>query len=176
MAYPFILLLPLIRIGRLGAPDSWKTAEFNRQWGLEAISAEFAYARGYTGKGVTIGIIDNAILSHSEFAGKLTRLDNGSYNFSYDKQDNMSFGDHGTHVAGIAAAKRDGGGMHGVAFDADIIGTKLNDYGNRNGREELIQSAARVINNSWGLHRTFAVTPKAISSGCRTAGRTTWHS
>ena len=73
--------------------------------GLEAISAEFAYARGYTGKGVTIGIIDNAILSHSEFAGKLTRLDNGSYNFSYDKQDNMSFGDHGTHVAGIAAAK-----------------------------------------------------------------------
>lgn len=88
----------------------------------------------------------------------------------------MSFGDHGTHVAGIAAAKRDGGGMHGVAFDADIIGTKLNDYGNRNGREELIQSAARVINNSWGLHRTFAVTPKAISSGCRTAGRTTWHS
>ena len=31
---------------------------------------------------------------------------------------------------------------------------KLNDYGNRNGREELIQSAARVINNSWGLHRT----------------------
>ena len=160
----------------MGAPDSWKTAEFNRQWGLEAISAEFAYARGYTGKGVTIGIIDNAILSHSEFAGKLTRLDNGSYNFSYDKQDNMSFGDHGTHVAGIAAAKRDGGGMHGVAFDADIIGTKLNDYGNRNGREELIQSAARVINNSWGLHRTFAVTPKAISSGCRTAGRTTWHS
>ena len=77
----------------MGAPDSWKTAEFNRQWGLEAISAEFAYARGYTGKGVTIGIIDNAILSHSEFAGKLTRLDNGSYNFSYDKQDNMSFGD-----------------------------------------------------------------------------------
>ena len=74
--------------------------------GLEAISAEFAYARGYTGKGVTIGIIDNAILSHSEFAGKLTRLDNGSYNFSYDKQDNMSFGDHGTHVAGIAAARR----------------------------------------------------------------------
>ncbi|AXK24189.1 Extracellular serine protease precursor [Serratia marcescens] len=137
--------------GRLGAPDSWKTAEFNRQWGLEAISAEFAYARGYTGKGITIGVIDNAILSHSEFSGKLTRLDNGSYNFSYDKQDNMSFGDHGTHVAGIAAAKRDGAGMHGVAFDADIIGTKLNDYGNRNGREELIQSAARVINNSWGI-------------------------
>ncbi|WP_078061999.1 autotransporter serine protease [Serratia marcescens] len=135
----------------LGSPGSWKTAEFNRQWGLGAISAEFAYARGYTGKGVTIGIIDNAVLSHSEFAGKLTRLDNGSYNFSYDRQDNMSFGDHGTHVAGIAAAKRDGSGMHGVAFDADIIGTKLNDYGNRNGREELIQSAARVINNSWGI-------------------------
>ena len=40
--------------------------------------------------------------------------------------------------------------MHGVAYDADIIGAKLNDFGNRNGREELIQSPARVINNSWG--------------------------
>lgn len=137
--------------GMLGAPASWKTAEFNRQWGLEAISAEFAYARGYTGKGVTIGVIDNAILSHPEFADKLSRLDNGSYNFKYDKQDNMSFSDHGTHVAGIAAAKRDGTGMHGVAFDADIIGVKLGDYGKRNGREELIQSQARVINNSWGI-------------------------
>ncbi|HCR1107317.1 TPA: autotransporter outer membrane beta-barrel domain-containing protein [Klebsiella aerogenes] len=137
--------------GMLGSPVSWKTAEFNRQRGLEAISAEYAYARGYTGKGVMIGVIDNAILSHPEFAGKLTRLDNGTYNFKYDKKDNMSFSDHGTHVAGIAAAKRDGIGMHGVAFDADIIGVKLGDYGNRNGREELIQSPVRVINNSWGI-------------------------
>lgn len=136
--------------GMPGSPESWKTSEFNRQWGLEAISAEFAYARGYTGKGVTIGIIDNAILSHPEFDGKLTRLDNGTYNFKYDKEDKMSFSDHGTHVAGIAAAKRDGTGMHGVAFDADIINAKLNDYGDSNGREQLIQSAVRVINNSWG--------------------------
>ncbi|MEO9270316.1 autotransporter outer membrane beta-barrel domain-containing protein [Serratia ureilytica] len=98
-----------------------------------------------------IGIIDSIIPFHSEFVGKLTRLDNGSYNFSYDKKDNMFFGDHGTHVAGISAAKRDGTGMHGVAFDADIVGTKLNDYGNSNGREALIQSAVRVINNSWGI-------------------------
>nr|WP_311771930.1 S8 family peptidase [Serratia marcescens] len=130
-----------------GSPASWKTAEFNRQWGLEAISAEFAYARGYTGKGVTIGVIDNAILSHPEFAGKLTRLDNGSYNM-IRKTTCLS---PTMYVAGIAAAKRDGTGMHGIAFDADIIGAKLGDYGNRNGREELIQSPARVINNSWGI-------------------------
>ncbi|MEH5143243.1 S8 family serine peptidase [Enterobacter cloacae] len=133
-----------------GSPASWKTEEFGRQWGLEVISAEFAYASGYTGKGVTIGIIDDAIFSHPEFDDKLTRLDNGTYNFIYDKEDNMSFSDHGTHVAGIAAARRDGVGMHGVAFDADIINAKLGEYDNRNGREEMIQSAVRVINNSWG--------------------------
>ncbi|CAI1153488.1 Extracellular serine protease precursor [Serratia entomophila] len=136
--------------GRLGSPGSWKTAEFNRQWALGAISAEFAYARGYTGKDVAIGIIDQTILPHPELTGKLTRLGDDTYTFSYDKQDNISLGDHGTHVAGIAAARRDGAGMHGVAFDAEIISAKLGDHGDRNGREELIQSAARVINNSWG--------------------------
>lgn len=145
--------------GELGSPNSWKTTEFNRQWGLGAISAEFAYARGYTGKGVTIGVIDDAILSHSKFAGKLTRLGDGSYNFSVDKRNTLSFGDHGTHVAGIAAGKRDGSGMHGVAFDADIIAAKLNGYGNRNGREELIQSSARVINNSWGIQPDIRLDP-----------------
>ncbi|CAI1638015.1 autotransporter outer membrane beta-barrel domain-containing protein [Serratia entomophila] len=138
--------------GLIGSPQSWRSPEFNRQWGLSAISAEYAYARGYTGKGIAIGVIDNAILGHPEFNGKLTRLDNGEYHFSYDKKSGrMSFGDHGTHVAGIAAAGRDGAGMHGVAFDATLINAKLNEYGNRNGREELIQTNARVINNSWGI-------------------------
>jgi len=137
--------------GVLGNPSSWRTAEFNRQWGLGAISAEYAYARGYTGKGITIGAIDNAILDHPEFAGKLIRFDDGNYNFSVNSNGILSFGDHGTHVAGIAAAQRDGSGIHGVAYDAKLIGAKLNDYGNHNGREALIQSDVRVINNSWGI-------------------------
>ena len=32
--------------------------EFSGQWSLSAIGADYAYARGYTGDGVTVGIID----------------------------------------------------------------------------------------------------------------------
>ncbi|HEY9255387.1 MAG TPA: hypothetical protein VIP30_12710, partial [Stenotrophomonas sp.] len=30
--------------GRAGVPDSWRSAEFNRDWGLAAINAHYAYA------------------------------------------------------------------------------------------------------------------------------------
>ena len=38
---------------------------------LDTINAAEAYAQGYTGKGVTLGIVDDYVnLSHSEFASK----------------------------------------------------------------------------------------------------------
>ena len=137
--------------GRRGVPESWRSPEFNSQWGLASIKAEYAYARGYTGKGITIGIIDQTPLDHPEYAAKITRLGDTSYNYSFDSQNNARFGDHGTHVTGIAAANRDGTRIHGVAFDSQLITAKLNDFSQNNGREELINSNARVINNSYGI-------------------------
>lgn len=47
---------------------SWKTEEFNNQWGLDAINANYAYYYGYTGKDVPIGMLDVAIYkNHPEF-------------------------------------------------------------------------------------------------------------
>lgn len=60
--------------GRVGNPDSWRTREFNADWGLGAINAQYAYARGLTGHGVRLGVFDSgAALGHGEFAGKSTR-------------------------------------------------------------------------------------------------------
>ncbi|AXK73123.1 autotransporter domain-containing protein [Lysobacter sp. TY2-98] len=60
--------------GRTGNPDSWLTEEFNADWGLAAINAQYAYARGLTGRGVRLGIFDSGVaLGHNEFAGKQTR-------------------------------------------------------------------------------------------------------
>src|SRR5690606_38814373 len=39
---------------------------------------------------------------------------------SYGGTGRLLFGDHGTHVSGTIAASRDGSGMHGVAFGADL--------------------------------------------------------
>ncbi len=57
--------------GAIGDPDSWRTAEFEADWGLGAIGAHHAYARGLTGAGVELGLFDTGVaMGHTEFAGR----------------------------------------------------------------------------------------------------------
>nr|WP_255783990.1 autotransporter domain-containing protein [Lysobacter chinensis] len=57
--------------GRAGDADSWRSDEFNADWGLEAIGAHHAYARGLSGRGIRLGVFDSGADSrHGEFAGK----------------------------------------------------------------------------------------------------------
>lgn len=57
--------------GQVGDPESWRTEEFQRDWGLAAIGAEYAYARGLTGKGIRLGIFDDGVdFGHPELAGQ----------------------------------------------------------------------------------------------------------
>lgn len=135
--------------GHAGEPASWMTNEFRMQRGLEAINAHYAYARGYNGVGVNIGIMDTKLFPHPEFTGKLVQLDENSYPLI--KVDpvtkEVSYKYHGVHVAGIAAANRDGSVMHGVAYGASLTSGSLPHE--KNYFEKMIQSNVRVINNSW---------------------------
>ena len=46
--------------------------EFNAQWGLAAIGAQYALAKGYTGQGVVVGVVDDPIqTTHPEFSGRI---------------------------------------------------------------------------------------------------------
>src|SRR6185436_8352417 len=45
--------------GQLGDPASWRTPEYLRSYGLRSMGAEFAYAAGYAGEGVRIGLVDS---------------------------------------------------------------------------------------------------------------------
>ncbi|MGH8077695.1 MAG: S8 family serine peptidase, partial [Lysobacter sp.] len=57
--------------GQIGNAESWRTDEFKADWGLGAIGAEYAYARGLTGRGIRLGIFDSGVdLRHGDFAGK----------------------------------------------------------------------------------------------------------
>ena len=57
--------------GRIGDPDSWRTEEFELDYAKGLINAHYAYARGLTGAGVRLGIIDTGVaFEHTEFAGK----------------------------------------------------------------------------------------------------------
>jgi len=94
------------------------------------------YAQGFTGEGIQIAIIDNALeIAHEDLAPNI--LANGSYNFFTENgkdlhdptpPDSVSNpdGHHGTAVAGLAAARGGNGvGLWGVAPQAELIGYNL---------------------------------------------------
>ena len=86
----------------------------------DQVRANAAYARGLSGKGVTIALLDTGInAAHREFssAGKLA----SGFNAATGSQVVIDTNGHGTHVAGLLAADRDARGMHGIAFDATLL-------------------------------------------------------
>ncbi|HEL4830652.1 TPA: autotransporter domain-containing protein [Stenotrophomonas maltophilia] len=205
-------------LGKPGDPASWRTDEFNADWGLAAMGADYAYARGLTAKGVRLGVFDDGTgLGHPEFAGKnhrsirlagvladgslcpaeviqgpnsCFRTDGDQVQLTYQTLDpqyaallnrngyfeGVTYGTHGTHVSGTIAANRDGTGMHGVAFGADLSVARLFSNSvahlsvsprmtlDRSSKsvgaptaafsqlyEQLEQQEIRAINHSWGL-------------------------
>ena len=56
--------------GILGNTSSWESDEYKKDWGLTSMNASTAYALGFDGSGVKIGVMDSGILlSHPEFGG-----------------------------------------------------------------------------------------------------------
>jgi subtilisin family serine protease len=111
---------------------------YSQQWGPEQVRAEQAWPTS-TGSGVTIAIVDSGVdFDHPDLAGKLlqgaTFLDcgasscgNGDWESGPARRQG-SKSEHGTHVAGIAAASTGNGiGIAGVARDARILPVKVLD-------------------------------------------------
>ncbi len=133
-------------------PADFLTEEFLSNYGLGLIRAQDAYAAGFTGKGVTIAIVDSPMqLTHPEFQGRVV-FRHPTTNFPISDAELFV---HGTHVAGIAGAAQDGRGMMGVAFDAALAQIAL-DYDNLQNPVNLrasaavIESGASVMNGSFG--------------------------
>ena len=87
---------------------------------LTAVGAPQAWARGITGKGVIIGIVDNGFdVNHSDIKSNVI----GSVNFSNTR---TAVGLHGTQMASIAAGRLDGWGTVGVAPNAQLLLAQAN--------------------------------------------------
>ena len=121
-------------------------SEFRNQHGLEQVKAHYAYARGATGDGVTLGIVDSGVdPSHAKFEGKLESSSLGGHDPDFGTCDNrgadgacQSLVGHGTFVAGVMAASRRASpdvpagspsAIHGVAFDANVVSVGFRDVG-----------------------------------------------
>lgn len=135
-------------------PVTWRTPEFNTQWGLAAIHAEYAYMLGYDGSGIKVGVVDSGLdITHPEFAGRYAE----GITFNPDKPWNSVAEGHGTMVSSVIAANRDGVGMHGIAPGATIVAVGASDKpgyvdfdATNYGIRALVDQGVRIINNSYG--------------------------
>jgi hypothetical protein len=122
-------------------------------WGNDIVNAPEAWARGYTGQGIVVAVIDSGVdINHSDLRDNIWRntgeiVGNGidddrngyiddvnGWNFGSNQNNNnvlpgtTSQGQgHGTHVAGTIAASNNGIGVTGVAHQARIMAIRMGD-------------------------------------------------
>ena len=105
--------------------------EFQNSTGLASINADKAYALGYTGNGVKLGMMENGLpdILHKD-------LNSNGENNIQNKYGNLKTSEHSTHVVGIMAARKNDNiknpkNMHGVAYNSkvDAFGISKGLYG-----------------------------------------------
>jgi subtilisin family serine protease len=144
-----------------GAPGSGPANDplFPRQWALDQVNAPEAWARGATGAGTTVAVVDTGVdLRHPDLSSKLV----AGYDFVAGTGDcppgPQDENGHGTHVAGTAAAVTNNGiGVAGVAPDAQIMPVRVLDADGSGASEDVAAGivwaadhGAEVINLSLG--------------------------
>ncbi|MGW5671500.1 S8 family serine peptidase, partial [Micromonospora sp. NPDC003776] len=128
------------------------------------IGAPTAWAAGFTGKGVTVAVLDTGVdVTHPDLVGRVAE----SRNFS-EMPDADDMVGHGTHVASIIAGSgaASGGRYRGVAPDATLLSGKVcEEYGCADsailaGMEwAAVTKKADVVNLSLGGWNTPEVDP-----------------
>lgn len=154
-------------------------------WGRDLIKAPEVWAQGLTGDGIVVAVIDSGIdYNHPDLTGNIwsnsgengvdaagqNKANNGldddnngfvddfrGWDFVNNDNEPIDDNNHGTHISGLVAAKKDGVGMTGVAPTAKIMPLKiLNRVGLGTIRDEIaainyaVANGAKVINVSLG--------------------------
>lgn len=133
------------------------------QWNVEAVNAHKAWEEGFTGAGVKVAVVDSGVSLHPELnvIERISFLENdpGTQN---DESSPEDFDGHGTHVAGIIAAKKGGGTMGGrdivgVSPDVELYSLKVVDVASGSILDLIkaidwsIENDMDIVNMSLGL-------------------------
>ncbi|MGB3613077.1 MAG: S8 family peptidase [Elainellaceae cyanobacterium] len=153
-------------------------------WNLSAIGSPQSWAQGFRGQGQVVAVIDTGVdLTHPDLRGNLWRnrneiagngIDDDGNGFVDDRQGwdfvrnrarPQDRSGHGTHVAGIIAAKDNGIGSTGVAPRAKIMPIRVLGRNGTNGAtlargiRYAVHNGADVINLSLGSIPGTGVSP-----------------
>lgn len=128
-------------------------AEQVMPWGVKRIGAPEAWGRN-RGKGVKVAVIDTGVnLRHPDLEGAVA----GGVNLFDEQAPPMDDNGHGTHVAGIIAARDNKIGVVGVAPEAELYVLKAFDSQGSgrvsyiiSGLEWCVQNGVKLVNMSFG--------------------------
>ncbi|MEG5062346.1 S8 family serine peptidase [Microcoleus sp. B3-A4] len=155
------------------------------EWGRDLIKAPEVWAQGLTGDGIVVAVIDSGVdYNHPDLTGNIwsnagetgvdaigrNKASNGvdddnngfvddfrGWDFVNNDNDPMDDNNHGTHISGLVAAKKDGVGITGTAPTAKIMPLKILDRaGVGKIRDEInainyaVANGAKIINVSLG--------------------------
>jgi hypothetical protein len=124
------------------------TLEYQRSTGLAYHGAITAYQAGASGAGVLVGVVDSGLADpDGELAGRISPL-------SRDFAGNSDYRDvsgHGTAVANVIAAARNGQHAMGVAWEASILALRTDDQSkcDDNGCDHPTSAIAAAIDHAW---------------------------
>lgn len=105
------------------AADDKSTAGPTETAAVRLPGLDKVWAKGFTGKGQTIAVIDSGIFPHADLKDRIV----GWVDFAEGKKKPTDKYGHGTHVAGLAAGSgtKSGGGIKGVAPEANLVGVRI---------------------------------------------------
>ncbi|WP_207765233.1 S8 family peptidase [Solitalea longa] len=149
----------LVAESHTGFPSPDDDFYFPLEWGMLAIDAKEAWAKGYKGNGATVAVLDGGFdLDHPDLAPNI----NLGISQNFVPGETLEFASaspfsHGTHVAGTIAAADNAFGVIGVAPQAKLMLVKvLRDSGSGDfswlmqGIIYAADNGANVINMSLG--------------------------
>lgn len=116
------------------------------QWQHVAVGSPYAWAKGCTGKGVKVAVLDTGVLSSHPDLTVVAEADATGDSIVTGSGAANDVQGHGTHVAGIIGATADNNiGGAGIAPEASLYGVKVLGDDGRGGDYEIIQGIYQAI-------------------------------
>lgn len=162
------------------APGATDSPSSNLNWGPPKVGADVAWAKGYTGKGWYVAVLDTGIRrTHEFFAGKniveacFSYLNNcpGGTSTAYGKDSAVHYAstyqsyDHGTHCAGIAVGKKANNTVTGVAKDANLIAIQVFSKSGYSTLGSYPSDQLAALNYVYSLRNTYSIASVSMSLG-----------
>ncbi len=145
-------------------------------WGDDMVKAPEAWAKGYTGEGIVVAVLDTGVdRNHEDLKNNIWKNskeiegngkdDDGNgyvddvYGWNFDSNNNntIDVAGHGTHVSGTIAAEKNDKGATGVAYNSKIMAVKVLDDSGSGSYDSIakgiyyaVDNGAKVINMSLG--------------------------